>query len=66
MNDNVRYWIATAPVGAASVLAEELEALAAKRASAAFDVDVYRILVRYFANNRAPDWIDLRGSTICT
>ncbi len=24
MNDNVRYWIATAPVGAASVLAEEL------------------------------------------
>src|SRR3979490_2958674 len=23
-NDNVRYWIATAPVGAASVLAEEL------------------------------------------
>ena len=24
MNDNVRYWVATAPVGAASVLAEEL------------------------------------------
>ncbi len=24
MNDNVFYWIATAPVGAASVLAEEL------------------------------------------
>jgi len=24
VNDNVRYWIATAPVGAASVLAEEL------------------------------------------
>src|SRR6202051_250300 len=24
MNENVRYWVATAPVGAASVLAEEL------------------------------------------
>ncbi len=24
VNDNVRYWVATAPVGAASVLAEEL------------------------------------------
>ena len=24
MSDNVRYWIATAPIGAASVLAEEL------------------------------------------
>ena len=24
MNDNIRYWVATAPVGAASVLAEEL------------------------------------------
>src|SRR5476649_2704520 len=29
MNDNVRYWIATAPVGAASVLAEELAQLGA-------------------------------------
>jgi 23S rRNA (guanine2445-N2)-methyltransferase / 23S rRNA (guanine2069-N7)-methyltransferase len=29
MNDNVRYWIATAPVGAASVLAEELAAFGA-------------------------------------
>ena len=30
MNDNVRYWIATAPVGAASVLAEELAQFGAK------------------------------------
>ena len=29
MNDSVRYWIATAPVGASSVLAEELEAFGA-------------------------------------
>jgi 23S rRNA (guanine2445-N2)-methyltransferase / 23S rRNA (guanine2069-N7)-methyltransferase len=29
VNDNVRYWIATAPVGAASVLAEELAQLGA-------------------------------------
>jgi len=29
VNDNVRYWIATAPVGAASVLAEELRELGA-------------------------------------
>jgi 23S rRNA (guanine2445-N2)-methyltransferase / 23S rRNA (guanine2069-N7)-methyltransferase len=30
VNDNVRYWIATAPVGAASVLAEELAQLGAE------------------------------------
>jgi 23S rRNA (guanine2445-N2)-methyltransferase / 23S rRNA (guanine2069-N7)-methyltransferase len=29
VNDNVRYWIATAPVGASSVLAEELSSLGA-------------------------------------
>lgn len=29
MNDNVRYWVATAPVGAASVLAEELQSFGA-------------------------------------
>ena len=29
MNDSVRYWIATAPVGASSVLAEELAAFGA-------------------------------------
>lgn len=45
---------------------EELEVLAAAQPGAAFDVDVYRILVRYFANNPTLDWIDLRGSTICT
>ncbi|HEV7358639.1 MAG TPA: bifunctional 23S rRNA (guanine(2069)-N(7))-methyltransferase RlmK/23S rRNA (guanine(2445)-N(2))-methyltransferase RlmL [Steroidobacteraceae bacterium] len=31
MNDNVRYWIATAPVGAASVLAEELAQFGAEQ-----------------------------------
>jgi 23S rRNA (guanine2445-N2)-methyltransferase / 23S rRNA (guanine2069-N7)-methyltransferase len=30
VNDNVRYWIATAPIGAASVLAEELKAFGAE------------------------------------
>jgi DNA polymerase III subunit epsilon len=45
---------------------EELEALGAKDSGAVFDVDIYRILVRYFANNPRLDWIDMRGSTICT
>jgi DNA polymerase-3 subunit epsilon len=45
---------------------EELEALGARQSSAVFDVDVYRILVRYFAKNPALEWIDLRDSTICT
>jgi DNA polymerase-3 subunit epsilon len=45
---------------------EELEVLGAKDSSAVFDVDVYRILARYFANNPTLDWIDMRGSTICT
>jgi DNA polymerase-3 subunit epsilon len=45
---------------------EELEVLGAKDSSASFDVDVYRILVRYFANNPTLDWIDMRGRTICT
>ncbi len=31
MNDNVRYWVATAPVGAASVLAEELAQFGAEQ-----------------------------------
>ena len=35
VNDNVRYWIATAPVGAASVLAEELAQFGAERYSRA-------------------------------
>jgi DNA polymerase-3 subunit epsilon len=38
---------------------EELAALRVKEASAAFDVDVYRILVRYFANHPKLDWHDL-------
>jgi hypothetical protein len=45
---------------------EELEVLGARQSSAVFDVDVYRILVRYFAKNPALDWINLRDSTICT
>ena len=46
--------------------AEELEALGAKQSDAAFDVDVYRILIRYLAGHPALDWIDLRGSAICS
>jgi DNA polymerase III subunit epsilon len=38
---------------------EELAALSAKQASVAFDVDVYRILVRYFSNHPKLDWHDL-------
>jgi DNA polymerase III subunit epsilon len=38
---------------------EELADLNAKDASAAFDVDVYRILVRYFNNHPKLDWHDL-------
>jgi DNA polymerase-3 subunit epsilon len=39
---------------------EELAELGARKSSAAFDVGVYRILVRYFANNPRLDWLDLR------
>jgi DNA polymerase-3 subunit epsilon len=39
---------------------EELAELGARKSSAAFDVDVYRILVRYFAKNPKLDWLDLR------
>ena len=51
--------------------AEELAALGAGGAGAeqpkiAFDVDVYRILVRYFTNNPKVDWHDLRDKTVCT
>jgi hypothetical protein len=35
---------------------EELEEFAAKRSPGAFDVDVYRILVRYLAKNPDVDW----------
>ncbi len=39
---------------------EELDALAAKQAPAAFDPHVYRILVRYLAAHPKLDWHDLR------
>ncbi len=39
---------------------DELTALRAKPASAGFDMDVYKILVRYFSNHPKLDWIDLR------
>jgi DNA polymerase-3 subunit epsilon len=35
---------------------EELAALSGKETSVAFDVDVYRILVRYFSNHPKLDW----------
>jgi DNA polymerase-3 subunit epsilon len=41
---------------------EELATLTAAEAPAAFDVDVYRILVRYLAKNPHVDWHDLRGA----
>ena len=43
---------------------EELSELAAKPTRASFDVDVYRILVRYLAKNPAFKWHDLRAK--CT
>ena len=39
---------------------EELAALGARRAYPAFDVDVYKILQRYFSNHPNLDWHDLR------
>jgi DNA polymerase-3 subunit epsilon len=39
---------------------EELVELGSRESSAAFDVDVYRILVRYFAKHPKLDWLDLR------
>jgi DNA polymerase-3 subunit epsilon len=44
---------------------EELASLKTKDARAAFDVDVYRILMRYFANHPKLDWHDLRDKTAC-
>lgn len=38
---------------------EELAALAAKNADAAFDAGVYKILARYLARNPKLDWLDL-------
>jgi len=39
---------------------EELAALRAKPASAGFDPDLYKVLVRYFSSHPKLDWIDLR------
>jgi DNA polymerase-3 subunit epsilon len=39
---------------------EELAELGARDTSAAFDADVYRILLRYFAKNPKLDWVDLQ------
>ena len=39
---------------------EELAALRTRESSVAFDIDVYRILVRYFAKNPKLDWLDLQ------
>jgi DNA polymerase-3 subunit epsilon len=39
---------------------EDLAALSVRRAYAAFDVDVYKILLRYFSNHPKIDWVDLR------
>jgi DNA polymerase III subunit epsilon len=39
---------------------EELAELVSVESGAAFDVDVYRILVRYFAKHPKLDWLDLR------
>ncbi|HEY2676686.1 MAG TPA: exonuclease domain-containing protein [Steroidobacteraceae bacterium] len=44
---------------------EELEALRLQREGAEFDVDVYKILLRYLSNHPAPDWHDLRSSALC-
>jgi DNA polymerase III subunit epsilon len=39
---------------------EDLAALSVRRAYAAFDVNVYKILLRYFSNRPKIDWVDLR------
>jgi len=44
---------------------EELAVLRAKE-TRAFDVDVYRILVRYFANHPKLNWRDLTEKTACS
>jgi DNA polymerase III subunit epsilon len=47
--------------------AEELDAFRTQRPSAGFgfDVDVYKILLRYFSNHSGLDWHDLRNSALC-
>ncbi len=44
---------------------EDLAALRERDASDAFDIDVYKILARYFTKHPKLDWIDLRERTIC-
>jgi DNA polymerase-3 subunit epsilon len=44
---------------------EQLAEICAGDWGTGFDVDVYRILVRYFARNPKLDWIDLREMTNC-
>jgi DNA polymerase-3 subunit epsilon len=39
---------------------DELAEIGARESGAAFDVDVYRILVRYFAKHPKLDWLDLQ------
>jgi DNA polymerase III subunit epsilon len=43
---------------------EELAGLSAKQACAEFDVDVYKILVRYFSNHPKLSWCDLRSGKL--
>jgi DNA polymerase III subunit epsilon len=40
---------------------EDLAALSTRHAYAAFDVDIYKILLRYFSNHPKLDWHDLRS-----
>jgi DNA polymerase-3 subunit epsilon len=43
---------------------EELAQLRARDAGAAFDVDVYKILIRFLSNHPKLDWHDLRAATV--
>jgi len=43
---------------------EELAALSTRQTYAVFDVDVYKILLRYFSNHPKLDWHDLRDAKI--
>jgi DNA polymerase-3 subunit epsilon len=45
---------------------EQLAELRTADSNVAFDVDVYRLLLRYLARNPRLDWIDLRETTHCT
>jgi DNA polymerase-3 subunit epsilon len=45
---------------------EDLAALRGRQTYAAFDVDVYKILLRYFANHPKLDWVDLRRDLAST